>query len=103
MEYCYEAEMEEVYYASLLKAFRKTLEKQIFTVIIVDAVNEKVSQIESLGREAQSQGFEIFVAQLMSDAAECANYSTHRRNLEDIARVETQTAVSKSLFSFVDY
>eukprot|EP00118_Oscarella_pearsei_P011004 m.70426 g.70426 ORF g.70426 m.70426 type:complete len:454 (+) comp35695_c0_seq3:42-1403(+) len=87
MEYCYEAEMEEVYYASLLKAFRKTLEKQIFTVIIVDAVNEKVSQIESLGREAQSQGFEIFVAQLMSDAAECANYSTHRRNLEDIARI----------------
>eukprot|EP01018_Ginkgo_biloba_P011039 Gb_23470 [translate_table: standard] len=34
MEYCYEPEMEEAYRASMLKAFKKTLEEGIFTFII---------------------------------------------------------------------
>lgn len=34
MEYCYEPEMEKAYRASMLKAFKKTLEEGIFTFII---------------------------------------------------------------------
>lgn len=34
MEYCYEPEMEEVYRASMLKAFRKTLEEGMFSFVI---------------------------------------------------------------------
>ena len=41
-EYVYEAEMEEAYRGSLLKAFNKTLNEGFFSMVIVDAINHKV-------------------------------------------------------------
>lgn len=41
-EYVFEAEMEEAYRSSLLKAFNKTLNDGFFPMVIVDAINDKV-------------------------------------------------------------
>ncbi|CAL5421155.1 unnamed protein product [Camellia sinensis] len=34
MEYCYEPEMEEAYQSSILKAFKKTLDEGVFSLVI---------------------------------------------------------------------
>ncbi|CAL5399624.1 unnamed protein product [Camellia sinensis] len=34
MEYCYEPEMEEAYQSSMLKAFKKTLDEGVFSLVI---------------------------------------------------------------------
>ena len=43
MEYVYEEEMEAAYRVSLLKSFNKTLDNGYFPMVIIDAVNDKVS------------------------------------------------------------
>ena len=47
MEYVYEAEMEDLYKASVLKAFRKTIDQGLDKLIIFDAQNVKVADFLS--------------------------------------------------------
>ena len=47
-EYEYDAAMEEHYRASLFKSFNKTLDDGYFPVIIIDAVNHKVTKISTI-------------------------------------------------------
>ena len=48
MEYVYEAEMEDLYKASVLKAFRKTIDQGLDKLIIFDAQNVKVADFEDM-------------------------------------------------------
>ncbi|KAL4195573.1 hypothetical protein AMTRI_Chr05g73970 [Amborella trichopoda] len=78
MEYCYEPEMEEAYRASMLKAFKKTLEEGIFTFIIVDDRNLRVGDFALFWATAKGcaarniHGFTLDAVQKMADQWEQA-------------------------------
>ncbi|KAG8147830.1 hypothetical protein E2320_022902, partial [Naja naja] len=59
LEYEYEADMEEVYRASLFKTFKKTLDDGFFPFIILDAINDRVRHFEQFWSAAKTKGFEI--------------------------------------------
>ncbi|WVZ11548.1 hypothetical protein V8G54_016078 [Vigna mungo] len=57
MEYCYEPEMEEAYRSSMLKAFKKTVEEGVFTLIIVDDRNLRVADFAQFWATAKDHDF----------------------------------------------
>ncbi|KAI3762620.1 hypothetical protein L1987_53057 [Smallanthus sonchifolius] len=57
MEYCYEPEMEEAYRASMLKAFRKTLDEGVYSFIIVDDRNLRVADFAQFWATAKLEKF----------------------------------------------
>ena len=57
--YEYEPEMEESYRASFLKSFKKTVDGNLFSFILVDAVHNKVSQFREFWSYAKQNGFEV--------------------------------------------
>ena len=57
--YEYEQEMEESYRASFLKSFKKTVDGNLFSFILVDAVHNKVSQFREFWSYAKQNGFEV--------------------------------------------
>ena len=57
--YEYEPEMEESYRASFLKSFKKTVDGNLFSIILVDAVHNKVSQFREFWSYAKQNGFEV--------------------------------------------
>ncbi|GAQ80369.1 hypothetical protein KFL_000520420 [Klebsormidium nitens] len=90
MEYVYEPELEQAYAASMLKAFRKTLEEGRFHFVIVDYWNLVVSEFEPYWKAAKSSGFEVYVLQPAKlDPEACARRNIHGFTLEavtDMAR-----------------
>lgn len=87
MEYCYDAEMEQLYKDSLFKTFCKTLDDPDFPIVIIDSVNHKLVDFEKFWSQAKVKGYEVFVAELMSDVEECVAQSSHGRSHEDIGRI----------------
>lgn len=61
LEYEYEADMEEVYRASLFKTFKKTLDDGFFPFIILDAINDRVRHFEQFWSSAKTKGFEVSI------------------------------------------
>lgn len=59
MIYDYEAEMEESYRASLMKAFKKTVTDGYFPFIVVDNVNDKVKYFGEMWSFAKQNGFQV--------------------------------------------
>jgi YLP motif-containing protein 1 len=88
MKYEYEAEMEEPYRASLIKAFKKTVDEGYFPIIIVDCVHEKVSQFEEMRCFAISKGVRCYILEVEADDQTCASRNEHERSLEDIERLK---------------
>ncbi|XP_073231400.1 uncharacterized protein [Porites lutea] len=86
-EYVYEEEMEEAYRSSLFKSFTKTLEDGFFPVVIVDAIHDKVEHFEKYWSHAKQKGFEVYVAELMADAHDCAKRNSHNRTFEEINKM----------------
>lgn len=59
MKYEYDGDMEDVYQAALLKAFKKTVSDGFFQFIIVDSVNKKLKEVEEMWSFAKLKGFQV--------------------------------------------
>ncbi|KAH9323007.1 hypothetical protein KI387_017646, partial [Taxus chinensis] len=85
MEYCYEPEMEEAYRASMLKAFKKTLEEGIFTFIIVDDRNLRVADFAQFWAVAKRSGYEVYLLEApYTDPAGCAARNVHNFTADEV-------------------
>ncbi|BDA42243.1 probable YLP motif-containing protein 1 at C-terminar half [Coccomyxa sp. Obi] len=90
-EYCFEADMEGVYKASLLKAFRRTVEEGRSTFVIVDAPNPRVEDFKPYWDAGQRAGYEVYVLQAPeTDPKVCFKRNVHGRTLEDIRAAASQ-------------
>ncbi|XP_031505123.1 uncharacterized protein LOC116267509 isoform X2 [Nymphaea colorata] len=88
MEYCYEPEMEEAYRASMLKAFKKTLEDGIFKFVIVDDRNLRVADFAQFWATAKRSGYEVYILEATyRDIAGCAARNVHGFTSEDIQKM----------------
>ncbi|XP_022097864.1 uncharacterized protein LOC110983167 isoform X2 [Acanthaster planci] len=87
LEYEYEAVMEIAYRTSLLKSFKKTVDDGFFDVIIVDAINDKMQYVVPFRNYSKLKGFEVFVVEMMADAATCNKRDTHNRGLAEIQKI----------------
>ncbi|KAH8030227.1 hypothetical protein HPB51_006659 [Rhipicephalus microplus] len=86
--YEYEAEMEDVYFSSLLKSFRKTVDGRLFSFVLVDAVLARLEQLEQFTNYARQNGFQVYICEPdCLDAEECHRRNVHGRSLEDIQRI----------------
>ena len=63
MEYEYDAAVEASYQASFLKSFKRQIDDCYFSFIIVDAVFDKVSQLDEFWSYAMSKGFQVIISQ----------------------------------------
>ncbi|XP_038724727.1 uncharacterized protein LOC120016163 isoform X2 [Tripterygium wilfordii] len=103
MEYCYEPEMEEAYRASMLKAFKKTLEEGIFMFVIVDDRNLRVADFAQFWAIAKRLGYEVYIAEATyKDPAGCAARNVHGFTLDDIQKMAAQWEEAPSLYVQLD-
>lgn len=58
MDYDYDAAMEASYQVSFLKSFKRQIDDCYFNFIIVDAVFDKVAQLDEFWSYAMSKGFQ---------------------------------------------
>lgn len=61
MEYEYDAAMEPAYRVSFLKSFKRQIDDCFFNFIIVDAIFDKVTQLEEFWSYAKSKGFQVIL------------------------------------------
>uniref|UniRef100_A0A2D4Q4V6 YLP motif-containing protein 1 n=3 Tax=Micrurus TaxID=8634 RepID=A0A2D4Q4V6_MICSU len=87
LEYEYEADMEEVYRASLFKTFKKTLDDGFFPFIILDAINDRVRHFEQFWSAAKTKGFEVYLAEITADNQTCCKRNVHGRKLKEINKM----------------
>ncbi|CAB3373981.1 Hypothetical predicted protein [Cloeon dipterum] len=102
MKYEYEAEMEEAYRQSLVKAFRKTIDEGFFPIIVVDCVNDKVKHFEEMWHYASSKGVKTFVAELPEEASVCAARNEHGRTLQQIEQIAAKWEPTPPNFNKLD-
>lgn len=63
MVYEYEEAMESSYITSLIKAFKKNITDGFFNFIILDSINEKISDYEEMWNFAKTKGFKVYIYQ----------------------------------------
>ncbi|KAJ9560153.1 hypothetical protein OSB04_005313 [Centaurea solstitialis] len=103
MEYCYEPEMEEAYRASMLKAFKKTLEEGIYSFIIVDDRNLRVADFAQFWATAKRSGYEVYLVEAAyKDPAGCAARNVHNFTMDDIQKMAGQWEEAPSLYLKMD-
>ncbi|XP_062516976.1 YLP motif-containing protein 1-like [Corticium candelabrum] len=102
IDYCYDAEMEQLYKDSLFKSFCKTLDDPDFSIVIVDSVNHKLADFERFWSHAKVKGYEVFIAELMSDINECVAQSAHGRSHNDIAKIIREWQPAPSHYKRLD-
>ena len=103
--YEYEPEMEESYRASFLKSFKKTVDGNLFSIILVDAVHNKVSQFREFWSYAKQNGFEVclllacvtvlnyvlyfqvYVCSVDADPQVAASRNIHKRTSEEVVKL----------------
>ncbi|CAI9266707.1 unnamed protein product [Lactuca saligna] len=103
MEYCYEPEMEEAYRASMLKAFKKTLDEGVYSFIIVDDRNLRVADFAQFWATAKRSGYEVYIVEASyKDPAGCAARNVHNFSLDDIQKMATQWEEAPSLYLKMD-
>uniref|UniRef100_T2MFH0 YLP motif-containing protein 1 n=1 Tax=Hydra vulgaris TaxID=6087 RepID=T2MFH0_HYDVU len=86
-EYVYEANMEETYRSSLLKAFNKTLADGFFPVVIVDAINNKTAHFDQFWSDAKHKGFEVYIAEITGVVDDCLKRSVHKRSKDEVEKM----------------
>lgn len=88
MKYEYDPSLDEAYQKSLVKSFKKTVDDNLFNFLIVDMVNEKMSQVDEMRLYAKDHGFYTFVIELdHENAEECYLRNVHDRTLQEIEKV----------------
>lgn len=59
MVYEFEEAVEQSYITSLVKAFKKNITDGFFNFIILDCINEKISDYEEMWSFAKTKGFKV--------------------------------------------
>ncbi|KAL3845983.1 hypothetical protein ACJIZ3_003386 [Penstemon smallii] len=103
MEYFYEPEMEEAYRASMLKAFKKTLDEGVFSFVIVDDRNLRVADYAQFWATAKRSGYEVYLLEATyKDPAGCAARNVHGFTLNDIQKMSDEWEEAPSLYMKLD-
>ncbi|KAH7372466.1 hypothetical protein KP509_17G006000 [Ceratopteris richardii] len=103
MEYCYEPEMEEAYRASMLKAFRKTLEEGMFKFVIVDDRNVLIADFAQFWAIAKRSGYEAYVLEASyCDVKGCAARNVHNFTEQQIQSMSERWESTPSLYLKMD-
>ncbi|KAL3683326.1 hypothetical protein R1sor_001348 [Riccia sorocarpa] len=103
MEYCYEPGMEETYRASMLKAFRKTLEEGMFSFVIVDDRNVLVADFAQFWAIAKRSGYEVYLLEApYKDPAGCVARNVHNFTPEQIQRMAQHWEVAPPFYLQLD-
>jgi len=85
--YEYDEPMEASYYKSLLKMFKKNVEGGFYPFLIVDAVFQKLPDYEEYWSFAKSKGYQVYVVELVVEAAVCAKRNIHDRTLDELTKI----------------
>lgn len=89
MKYEYDAGMDESYQRSLVKSFKKTVDDDLFNLIIVDMINDKMAKLDEMNLHAKMKGFHTYVIELMqADARTCFGRNVHNRQFDEIKKVD---------------
>ncbi|XP_076395546.1 uncharacterized protein LOC100881003 isoform X2 [Megachile rotundata] len=87
MVYEYEEAMEQSYITSLVKAFKKNITDGFFNFIILDCINEKISDYEEMWSFAKTKGFKVYVCEMEMDLQICVKRNIHNRTEDEINRI----------------
>jgi YLP motif-containing protein 1 len=87
MEYKYEEAMEPEYVNHLFKAFKKNITDGFFNFIILDSINEKISDYEEMWSFAKTKGFKVYVCEMEMDVQICLKRNIHKRSEDEINRI----------------
>ncbi|THG22586.1 hypothetical protein TEA_013595 [Camellia sinensis var. sinensis] len=124
MEYCYEPEMEEAYRSSMLKAFKKTLDEGVFSLVIVDDRNLRVADFAQFWATAKNlclstrlcattcaactstlirSGYEVYLLEATyTDPTGCAARNIHGFTQDDIQKMARKWEEASSLYLKLD-
>eukprot|EP00898_Chlorokybus_atmophyticus_P000420 jgi/Chlat1/1379/Chrsp119S01768 len=87
-EYVYEEDMADAYKASMVKAFKKTVEESQFPLVIVDSCNLLVADVAQYWTLAKRSGYEVYVLQpLVMDPEVCAKRNIHGWSKEQVSEM----------------
>ncbi|XP_011877955.1 PREDICTED: uncharacterized protein LOC105567597 isoform X2 [Vollenhovia emeryi] len=87
MVYEYEEAMEQSYITSLIKAFKKNIIDGFFNFIILDCINEKISDYEEMWSFAKTKGFKVYICEMEMDLQICLKRNIHNRTEDEINRI----------------
>lgn len=87
MVYEYEEAVESSYLASLAKAFKKNITDGYFSFIILDSINEKISDYDDMWSFAKTKGFKVFVCEMEMDVQVCLKRNIHNRSEDEVNRI----------------
>ncbi|XP_046749021.1 uncharacterized protein LOC124412874 isoform X5 [Diprion similis] len=87
MVYEYEEAMESSYLTSLVKAFKKNITDGYFNFIILDCINEKISDYEEMWSFAKTKGFQVYVCEMEMDVHICLKRNIHNRTEDEINKI----------------
>lgn len=87
MEYKYDETQEAEYVTHLIKAFKKNVNDGYFNFIILDSINEKISDYEEMWSFAKTKGFKVYICEMEMDAQICIKRNIHKRSEDDINRI----------------
>ena len=92
--------MDETYQKSLVKSFKKTVDDGLFNFLIVDMINERVSQIDEMSSHAKSKGYFFCVAELMEPSLFSIyfNRNVHNRSIDEIKNVGALISLKTSSY-----
>lgn len=79
--------MESEYVAQLAKEFKKNVSDSCCNFIILDSINEKISDYEEMRSFAESKDFKVYICELEVDLQTCINQNIHKRSEDDINRI----------------
>lgn len=121
MIYEYEEAMEQSYITSLVKAFKKNITDGFFNFIILDCINEKISDYEEMWSFAKTKGFKVIILNIIIEYfrryIESRDQEIYRRDLRNIEcfkrllnifitvnfSIWNQSFFNKSVITFIIY
>lgn len=103
MDYCYEAELEGAYKASLLRAYERTVREARFTMVIVDAPNILAEDLKPYWTAGQRGGYEVYIAEVHGGSPEaCHCRNAHSRTLADIQQAAALWQETPAVYPVLD-
>ncbi|KAL3152477.1 hypothetical protein ABBQ32_001512 [Trebouxia sp. C0010 RCD-2024] len=103
MEYCYEAELEGTYKASMVQAFQRTVKETRFAMVIVDAPNLSLDDLKIYWAAGQHGGYEVYIVEVTDVSPEqCQQRNIHNRTLDDITMAAEQWQATPPTYPLLD-
>jgi len=92
MKYEYDSSLDETYQRSLVKSFKKAVDDDLFSLLIVDMINEKVPMMNEMDLYATTRGFFTFVVDFYGSVSveQAAARNIHNRTLSEIVKINNE-------------